>query len=562
MDYTKLKKEFDAAKARRSNFDNMYQVIGEYVAMNRQDFTGEPSNGEFLVDRIFDATGAAAAKIASSALLGMLWPGSAGNSFELAPVGDDDEVNEEEKTFFIKLNKQVYAAFDDPRANLAASLDAYMYDQIVFGTSGVGTEDGEKSDLFFSPYSVKEIYPITGKGGVVIGFWVHFQWSVERIVGEYGLENCGKVIQDAYKGGKTDEMFPILFCVKKRDKQEAEKGQKAMPYQGHHLSYKDCHLLKEDGFWELPIAVGRWTKLSYEEMGRSPAMDALPDIREANVLREALIVATEKILDMPKGVMSDGDFGGGTMDFSAGAINVFNSNGTMTGNPVFDIGSPPNIPWAEKRLEQLRESISQHFNIDRLLDLNNSTEMTLGEAQIRDQAKVASLSALFNRQIQVLQQVIERGVSLLFRSGKLGVVRGSDEEATLVREGGTPKYLPDSIAKKLAEGKDIYKVNYKTRAALAYSAEQYRAMLEVQGFAASQAQINPNYVKRINEKKFLDELCRIRGISFMLKTDEEYEATQAAEQQQMQQQQGLAAGEQLATIAEKAANAEARVKGQ
>ena len=188
--------------------------------------------------------------------------------------------------------------------------------------------------------------------------------------------------------------------------------------------------------------------------------------------------------------------------------------------------------------------------------------MTLGEAQIRDQAKVASLSALFNRQIQVLQQVIERGVSLLFRSGKLGVVRNSDEEETIVREGGTPKYLPDSIAKKLAEGKDIYKLNYKTRAALAYSAEQYRAMLEVQGFAASQAQINPNYVKRINEKKFLDELCRIRGISFMLKTDEEYEATQAAEQQQIQQQQGLAAGEQLATIAEKAANAEARVKGQ
>jgi len=559
MDYTKLKKEFDAAKSRRSNFDNMYQVLGEYIAMNRQNFTGQPSNGEFLVDRIFDSTGAAAAKISSSALLGMLWPGSAGNVFDLAPVDEEDEGTEQ---FFTDLNKISYAAFDDPRANLAASLDAYMYDQIVFGTSGVGSENGEKSDLFFSPYSVKEIYPISGKGGVVIGFNVFFEWSVERIVGEYGIENCGKLIQDAYKGGKTDEMFPVLFHVKKRDKKEAEKGQKSMPFYGCHLSYKDCHLLKEDGFWELPIAIGRWSKLSYEDMGRSPAMDALPDIREANALREALIVATEKILDMPKGVMSDGDFGGGSIDFSAGTVSVFNSSGNITGNPVFDIGSPPNIPWAEKRLEQLRESISQHFNIDRLLDLNNSTEMTLGEAQIRDQAKVASLAALFNRQIQILQQVIERGVSLLFRKGKFGVVKGTEEEARIIREGGTPKYLPDSIAKKLAEGKDIYKINYKTRAALAYSAEQYRAMIEVLTIAANNFQINPELMKRINTKKFQDEICKIRGISFILKTDEEFEAAQAAEQQQMQQQQGLVAGEQLATIAEKAANAEARVKGQ
>jgi len=54
MDYKKLAKDFDRVKAKRSNFDNMYQVIGEYVAMNRQDFNGQPSNGEFLVDRIFD----------------------------------------------------------------------------------------------------------------------------------------------------------------------------------------------------------------------------------------------------------------------------------------------------------------------------------------------------------------------------------------------------------------------------------------------------------------------------------------------------------------------------
>lgn len=562
MDYKKLKKDFDRVKSTRANFDNMYQVIGEYIAMNRQDFNGQPSNGEFLVDRIFDATGPFAASNAASSLLGMIWPGAAANVFELSePEHDDQEEEEADDKFYERMNKIVYESFDDPRANLAESLDEYMNDQIVFGTSGIGVELGEAPNLYFSPYGVKELYPILGKGGRIVGFYLYFEWEVERVVAEYGEENCSEKVRKAFKAGKLDEKVRVLYIAKPRAQKKASKGKYAMPIMGVHLDYDACHPMKEDGYYELPIAIGFFRKLAYETMGRSLAMNALPDIREANALREALIIATEKALEMPKGVLSDGEFGGGYIDQSAGAVNVFNASGNIgAGAPVFDIGSPPNIPWAEKRLEKLEQTIAQHFMIDRLMDFNNDVQMTLGEAQIRDQMKTASMAALFNRQIQVVQRVIERGVALLLRSGKLGVTKGSDLEQEIIKRGEEPYYLPDNIAKRLEAGKDIYKVNYKTKAALAHSAENYMAILEMFNIVAAQAEIAPDMMKRIDYQKGLEKLCETRGISFLLRPEKEMQAIAEVEAQQQQAAMALQAGQQVANIADKAASAEARLQ--
>ena len=563
MDYKKLKKDFDRVKAKRSNFDNMYQVIGEYIAMNRQDFNGQPSNGEFLVDRIFDSMGAFAASNAASSLLGMIWPGAAANAFELAaPEHDDTEEQEVDNKFYERMNKVVYRSFDDPRANLAEALEEYMNDQIIFGTSGIGVELGDASSLYFTPYGVKEIYPICGKGGRIVGFYLYFEWEVERVVAEYGENNCSEKVRKAFKAGKLDEKVRVLMVVKPRAEKKAAKGKYSMPIMGVHLDYDSCHPMKEDGYYELPIAIGRFRKLTYEDMGRSLAMNALPDIRERGALREGLIIATEKVLEMPKGVMSDGEFGGGYIDQSAGAVNVFNASGNLgTTPPVFDIGSPPNIPWAEKRLESLEQSIAQHFMIDRLMDFNNDVQMTLGEAQIRDQMKTASMAALFNRQIQIVQQVIERGVALLMRSGKLGVTKGSELEREIIAKGELPYYLPDNIAKRLQDGKDIYKVNYKTKAALAHSAENYMAILEMFNIVAGQAEIAPDMMKRVDYQKGLEKLCEVRGISFLLRPEEEMQAMAQADAEQQQAAMALQGAEQVANIADKAAGAEMKLRG-
>jgi len=563
MDVKEIKDTFDSLKADRKTWDTHFQILGEYVSMIKQNFQGSHAPGEFLVDDIFDATGAFAAHNSASALLGMLWPGTARQAVEITPP-DDVEPDTELAEFYERMTDRLIRAMDDPKANLSLSLDEYMLDQMIFGTSGVGVERGDESKLLFKPYGVRELYIDEGKNGRVDAIYLFFEWTVKRAVKEYGLENVSEKTKQKWEQGKRQEKIKILICISERMEFKATLGALAMPFQSIHVEYDNDHVLKESGFGDLPIKVGRFRKLNYERYGRSPAMNALPDIREANALREAVIVATEKALDMPKGVLDDGMLGGGVIDTSAKAINVFNATGSSGQYPpIFDIGSPPDISTAMARLEDLKNTIAQHFHLDRLIDFNNETQMTFGEAQIRNSIRNASLSALFSRQIaEVLTPLITRCVSLLFETGEFGVIRGSEQEQEAIRAGREPDYIPDILVERMDRGEDIYTISYKTQAANASKSELYIGILDVLSFGIQAMQVDPSIRHRVDLHEGLKEIGSIRGLPVgVLRQDDEVEERMAAEQEQMAQQQQLETGVQAAGIVETLASANKAARG-
>ncbi len=542
---------FNTIKADRSTWNNQYQLLGEYVSQVKQNFEATQTPGEFLNDLIYDSLGTFAAHNSASALLGLLWPGSAKQSIEIvAPeeLGDSAEVKE----FYEKMHTRTVRAMDDPAANLSLALDEYMLDQMIFGTSGVGTDEGDKSKLMYKPYGVKEMYIEEGKGGKVTEIYLLFEWRLNRVIDEYGVDNVSEGLRKKYNDGKRDEFVKILHVISPREEPKAEAGVLSMPIQSLHIEYDGNHMIKESGFNEMPIAVGRFRKLNYERYGRSPAMMALPDIREANALREAVIVATEKILNMPKGVFDDSTFGGGVIDTSPNSITVFNSEGQGGQTPIFDIGAPPDVNVALARLEALRDSIAQHFNIDRLLDFNNDQQMTFGEAQIRNNIRIASLAALFSRQIaELFTPLIERSVNILFRNGEFGVIEGSDEEQELLDQGITEiEYIPDLLVERLEKGESIYEVRYKTQAAAAARAEDYNGIIEVVGFVGQLAQIDPSAVKRVDFHAAIKEISDIRSIpAGIIRADEDVEQMEKAEQEQIAAQREMEMLQQGAAVA-------------
>lgn len=558
MDTKGYKDHFEQLKNERKTWDNMYQVLGEFVSQVKQNFENSPQAGEFLVEDVYDSTGTFAAHNAASALLGMLWPGTAKQAIEITPP-DDLENTTELAEFYSKMTERLARAMDDPEANLSIALIEYMQDQMIFGTSGVGVETGENSKLLFKPYGVKELYIDEGKNGRVDDIYLLFEWTTKRIVDEYGVENVSEKIKKKHEDGKLLERQKVLVVITKRREFKATEGNLSMPFMTLHMEYdNECHLLKESGFSDLPIKVGRFKKLNYERYGRSPAMDALSDIREANILREAVIVATEKNLDPPLVVLDDGMLGGGVIDTSSGAINVFNASGAAGNNspisPLMTVGS---IPDALQRLEELRNTISQHFHLDRLLDFNNETQMTFGEAQIRNQIRNASLSSLFSRQIsEVLTPLIVRCVDILFQVGEFGVAKGSEQERELQLLGKRVEYIPDVLLERMEAGEDIYQVTYKTQAANAQRAEEYIAILDVLGFGIQAMQVDPSVRHRLNLHEGVKEIGDIRGLPVgVLREDDAVEEMIAAEQEQNNTAMQLEAGQQAAGIVDTLASA-------
>lgn len=562
-----IKEAFDRAKSERSNWDTMYQILGEFISQVKQNFQGQPSNGEFLTDEVFDSTGTFAAQNSASAMLGSLWPGTAKQALEIkAP--DDLEESTELAQFYEMVTRKLTVAMDDPRANLSLALDEYMLDEIIFGTAGVGVELGNELDgeakLLYKPYGVKELYLDEGRNNKVDQVWLFYDWTVDRVVDEYGIDNVSEKVRKSSKDGNGSGKVRILHSIGRRKEKKAEKGNLAMTYESIHMEYDECFMLKEDGFNELPISVARFRKLNYEKYGRGPGQSALPDIREANALRESIIIATEKSLNMPQGVMSDGILGSGYIDTSANAITVFDAS-SRVGNtpPIFDIGSAPNVAIAEKRLEELKRTISQHFNIDRLIDFNNDTQMTFGEAQIRDQIRTASLAGLFGRQIaEIFTPLIQRSIGILWRAGEFGVAPGSIEEQDLIAEGMEPEPFPEAILKRLEKGEDVYQITYKTKAAQASKAEEYIAILDILSFAAQASQIDPSVANRINVHEGLKRMADIRSLPVgILRQDDEVKAIEEQQQAQQQKQQLLEMAGQGAAIAKDVAQAEATIEG-
>lgn len=541
------KDRFKWLQSERKTWDTMYQVLGEYISLMKQNFQNSPTAGEFLTNDIFDSTGTFSAHNAAAALLGMLWPGTAKQAIEIAPPDDLDASTDTAK-FYERMTERTCRAMDDPNANLSLALIEYMQDQLIFGTSGVGAERGDESLLLFKPYGVKELYIDEGRNGRVSDIYLCFNWPVKRVVDEYELENVSEATRQKYEQNKWYEMVEILIVICPRKEYKATEGVLAMPIMSLHMETKTDHKLKESGFSELPIKVGRFKKLNYEKQGRSPGMDALPDIKEANVLREAIIVATEKNLDPPLGILDDGMLGGGTIDTSAGAINVFNATGGMgSGAPVFPLVTVGSIPDALARLEELKNNIAQHFHLDRLIDFNNETQMTFGEAQIRNQIRNASLTSLFSRQIaEVFTPLIVRVVNMLWQMGEYGVVKGSEQEAERKAMGKKIEYIPDIIVKRIEQGEDVFSVTYKTQAANAQRAEEYMGILDVLGFSIQAMQVDPSVRHRVNLHEGVKKISEIRGLPVgIIREDDEVEELQAADaeaQANAQEVEQLAAG--------------------
>jgi hypothetical protein len=137
----------------------------------------------------------------------------------------------------------------------------------------------------------------------------------------------------------------------------------------------------------------------------------------------------------------------------------------------------------------LDQEIADHFFIDRLLDFNNQTKMTLGEANIRNRLRNSTLGSIFTRQIaEVFSPNVERTFNIMLDGGHLGAIKGSVEHIMSAEFGeGDPIVIPDAVAKLMLEGKDVYQIEYFTPALRIMQAEEADGILRTYELAKEMA---------------------------------------------------------------------------
>lgn len=514
---------FKHLQTKKQNLKPLYELISEYVYNRKFDGNGVPNAGIFTSEDVFDNTAQRANGIMANVMVNNIWPNGP-RTFACGRTWDTPD-NARVKEWFNYVNSQMYSVMDNTRAGLQTALDEYMLDQGAYGISGIYVEEVENDNnvpIRFKAWNIKGMWVDEGPDGMIDTIFSEIKMTLRNAVKIYGLENLSAVSRREYDAGNLENTVTVLHVVEPRlDRDKKKSGAKDMPIASIHIDADTKKILKESGLEEMPIFVGRFSKVPGEVYGRSPAMVAMPDILAINAIKEAIEIATEKQLDPPLAVYDDGSLGGGNVDTSAGAISVFSVTGRLNaGKPIEPLYTVGELQSSYNYVDVLKETINNTFYLDRLLDFNNEQRMTLGEAQLRNALRGQSLGAFYARQEnEVITPIINRVFNILLKRGRLGIIAGTSEEAELLAKGIKPVYIPDEIVNKMVLGEDVYELTYLSPAKRTMQSEELRGIMETANFAVGVAPVTPEIMDNIDVDALIERVAKLSGAPMDLLKD-------------------------------------------
>jgi hypothetical protein len=569
--------EFKSVEARRKPWEAQWEDIAKWVFSRKQGFTESFSAGDFYRHGdVYDSTAVRANNIMASSLLGSLWKSGA-RTFR---IQRPEYIRETAgvKAYYTELNRRMVYHMEYPDAGLEVALQEYMLESGAFGTAGIGIFKGRNIErggpmVEYRVWNLKSTYICEDGHGRVNKLFYRFDWNAPQIIEEYGEEMLKiDVIKAAYEKMDYDRKFKCLQVIRPRKNYNPNiQNAQNYPIESLHIFMDTKDILRDSGYTEPPVKVGRFYKNQDEEYGRSPAMEALPDIVELNGLMEVIHKAAELTTFPPIWVMDDGSLGNGVIDRSPNAVTVLDSSSRINqGAPMGAIATVGELNTANKVAERLTNQIMSHFYVDRLLDLNNQTRMTLGEANIRNELRAESLGSIFARQIsELFTPTVQRTFNVLFEQGELGVIENSPQHKAIVAAGKMPLFIPPEVAEAIQYNLDIYYIKYISPAARMLRAEEYRGLADTWAFATQYSESAPELMLRLNRDESVKMLVELSGApEKLLVSDEEYaqnvemwEKAQAIQAQQQLELNASKANSQDAGAEQQLAQAEATRAG-
>lgn len=517
-DIRRILEYYETLKTAKQPYLPVFETLNQFVRLRKQSFIGEYIPGTFLTSgEIFDATAINANATMSAALIGNMWPNGARSIRIVKPdsLGNTTSIENYYKT----ISQIAAEKMDHPKARLSLAINENMNDLGAFGTCGIAVfaNKGNKDNpLSYKVWDVKTMCVDEDANGIIDTIFNEFTLTVRQVVEEYGLDKCSEQTRKLHKDGKFQEKVNILHAIMPRPLSEIKKGgetNKGKAIASYHIEIKANNMLRESGYDSIPVVVSRFYKVPGEIYGRSPAMQAIPDILELNAVREGKMLATEKLMSPPLMVLDDGTLGAGEIDDSAGGVTVINISGRISNqDPVKPLYTVGELQSTENHIEQLRQQVTQAFFIDRLLDLNNDTRMTLGEAQIRNRIRGESLTSIFDRQeIELFVPLIERSMKILLDEGLLGLNSNSEEYIKAQANGEKVITIPSEVQELIDKGREWYKIQFISPAKRMQQAEELQGIYATMEIAAGAAQYDPTVLDWINKDVMLRRATELGG---------------------------------------------------
>lgn len=549
-EYTPLWSEVSRVTGIRVDIDYMYNNKG--------------NKSEQLDQYVDDPTTAISVTQAGDYMLGITW-GTGSDALEVVPSDYVTDLTDAAnvKPYYDFVTNRLLKHMNMPEAGLFTAAQPYSYDQVAFGTSGIGAFPNRsfksgiaENALLFRNYGVDNVSIMEGKSGLPEYVFATYHWKINRIVGEFcsdgdqihedAISKLPKRLKKAWADQDYDTDFEIVFAMYPRaDFDPRLKGKRGMRYRGSWFmaDAKDGGIFYEEDFAERAIMMARAVKVRGEDYGRSSGTMLISTIKAVNFMVGQVIEVIEKMNNPALGVFNNALFGDSVLDTSPNGLTVFNASmGAGSKDAIFplaDVGDPSAL--VNFLIPYLNEKIATAFKIDLLLDFSSAKDMTATESLQRYAIRGKSLAGLLQQQkTELWHPLVKRCMSILQNLNQLGVnPELQEEEAARLMDLKPERVIPAEVLQVMESGKPWYEIRFKNELEKLPRTEAIENTLQMINATTAIANLNPDIVAAVDWYEALKDINdNLDANTKLLYSKTQY--TQTIQQNQAMQQAMMA----------------------
>lgn len=436
-------RRFEVLKSHRAVHENTWKECFLWTdPLRASGFNGTPMDAEQIKDalaKIMDGTAIDAKRTLESAIQSGMTP--ANSLWFLMQVAheSDDEAKWLEESSNILWQNIHNANFDSEAADglgdcMGAGWFALFIDQ-----------NRKEGGLHFEHWPVSHLYCATSvPGGLIDTVFRPFKMTLQQAIEHYSQRGdvLPQTIRDRVQDN-PDEQYEFLWAIYPRQISVANAVlAKNLPVASVTVALKDKLVVRESGFHEMPVVVPRWRKIPDSVYAVGPILDALPDIRSINLIKQ-LEYAN---LDMAAAGMyvaaDDGVLNARAIKIGARKVIVANSV-----DSIKPIAPATNFNVVFTELDKLQASIRKILLADQLQP-QDGPQMTATEVHVRVDLTRQLLGPIYGRlQAEWLQPTITRCFGVAYRAG----IFAPPPQTLLDREFTIQYVSPLARAQKLEE---------------------------------------------------------------------------------------------------------------
>jgi Bacteriophage head to tail connecting protein len=415
-----------------------WRDLGDYLLPRRYKWLITPNQmarGAPINQHILDSTGTICARNLASGLV-------SGKSSPTTPwfrlkIGRLDSTQTGPVSLWLaECERLLYLIFAE--SNFYNAIAVFYFDLVVFGTACLlEYEDFKTVCNFVNPCLGEYYVDIDGKYRPCV-FYREFTMTVDATVKEFGYDNCSAAIQALYddeSGANLTRELIVAHSIEPNDDGRAaefgfnpkfayreaywEWGGSTSPQGG---AASPPGFLRRRGYFEQPDIICRWDLVSNDAYGRSPGMDALPDVKQLQLETRRKAQAIDKMVNPP--LVADIQLKNQPANLTPGGV-TYVAGFTAGGKPGFASVYETKFPIQEitQDLQEVKGRLSQVFFNDVLKvasQYETRSNVTAVEWDLRKSESLVMLGPALERiDTEALKPILERTFAIAKRAGIL-----------------------------------------------------------------------------------------------------------------------------------------------